>query len=83
MGGQIVQISDRVGDTEKFVTNTQGTDKTTWRKNVQIMDDGNLAYQEIVTNFMVGPGEYSSADLATAREDFLKVAARHGVFKRQ
>ncbi len=45
MGGQIVQISDRVGDTEKFVTNTQGTDKTTWRKNVQIMDDGNLAYQ--------------------------------------
>ncbi|MBA3995515.1 MAG: hypothetical protein C0469_18510 [Cyanobacteria bacterium DS2.3.42] len=81
MGGQIVQISDRVGDTERFVTNTQGTDKTTWRKNVQIMDDGNLAYQEIVTNFMVGPREYSSADLATAREDFLKVAARHGVFK--
>ncbi len=81
MGGQIVQISDRVGDTEKFVTNTQGTDKTTWRQNVQIMDDGNLAYQEIVTNFMVGPREYSSADLATAREDFLKVAARHGVFK--
>ncbi len=81
MGGQVVQISDRVGDTEKFVTNTQGTDKTTWRKNVQIMDDGNLAYQEIVTNFMVGPREYSSADLATAREDFKKIAARHGVFK--
>lgn len=81
MGGQIVQISDRVGDTEKFVTNTQGTDKTTWRQNVQIMDDGNLAYQEIVTNFMVGPREYSSEDLATAREDFLKIAARHGVFK--
>lgn len=81
MGGQIVQISDRVGDSERFVTNTQGTDKTTWRQNVQIMDDGNLAYQEIVTNFMVGPREYSSADLATAREDFLKIAARHGVFK--
>ncbi len=81
MGGQIVQISDRVGDTEKFVSHQQGTDKTTWRQNVQIMDDGNLAYQELVTNFMVGPREYSSADLSTAREDFIKVAARHGVFK--
>lgn len=81
MGGQVVQISDRIGDTEKFVTHTEGTNKTTWRKNVQIMDDGNLAYQEIVTNFMVGPSEYGSADLATAREDFIKIAARHGVFK--
>jgi hypothetical protein len=81
MGGQIVQISDRIGDTEKFVTHQEGSDKTTWRQNVQIMDDGSLAYKELVTNFMVGPSEYSSADLATAREDFIRIAARHGVFK--
>ncbi len=81
MGGQVVQISDRIGDTEKFVTHTEGTDKTTWRQNVQIQDDGNLMYQELVTNFMVGPSEYSSGDLATAREDFIKIASRHGVFK--
>ncbi len=80
-GGQVVQISDRVGDTEKFVTHTQGTDKTTWRKNVQIQDDGKLMYQELVTNFMSGPSEYSSADLSTARADFIKTAAKHGVFK--
>lgn len=81
MGGQIVQISDRIGDTEKFVTHQEGSDKTTWRQNVQIMDDGSLAYKELVTNFMVGPSEYSSADLATACEDFIRIAARHGVFK--
>lgn len=81
MGGQIVQISDRIGDSEKFVTHQEGSDKTSWRQNVQIMDDGNLAYKEIVTNFMVGPSEYSSADLAGAREDFIKIASRHGVFK--
>ncbi|MBC7997765.1 MAG: hypothetical protein IAF58_07470, partial [Leptolyngbya sp.] len=81
MGGMITQVSDRVGDSEKFVTHTAGSDKVTWRQNLKIEDNGRLAYQEIVTNFMEGPREYSNTDLTGAREEFIKVAASHGVFK--
>lgn len=81
MGGMITQVSDRVGDSEKFVTHTEGSDKVTWRQNLKIEDNGRLAYQEIVTNFMEGPREYSNADLSGAREEFISIAARHGVFK--
>ncbi|HEY9787730.1 MAG TPA: hypothetical protein V6D17_20245, partial [Candidatus Obscuribacterales bacterium] len=81
MGTLVTQTSDRVGDTEKFVTHTDKNDKVKWRTDVKVSGDGNLAYKELVSNFFDGPREYSDLDLGEAREKFLKTAAANGVFK--
>jgi hypothetical protein len=87
MGTSVVQYSDRIGDSEKFVTHTEGlSDKATptWRTDVTAKSDGELAYRELNERFFVGPrnaGDGHAFDLQTAREDFLRVAAQHRVFQ--
>ncbi len=87
MGTSVVQYSDRVGDSEKFVTHTEGlSDKATpsWRTDVVAKNDGELAYRELNEKFFVGPRNADDGhafDLQTAREDFLRVATQHKVFQ--
>lgn len=83
MGNSVTQYTDRVGDSDKFVTYTDKNDVPAWRTGVKISKEGELAYQELVEKFHTGPREYGAGtgDLQAAREEFLNVAADHGVFK--
>lgn len=87
MGTSVIKYSDRVGDSEKFVTHTEGlSDKATpsWRTDVTAKSDGELAYRELNEKFFVGPRNADDGhafDLQTAREDFLRVATQHKVFQ--
>jgi hypothetical protein len=87
MGTAVTQYSDRIGDTEKFVTHTEGlSDKTapTWRTDVTAKSDGELAFRELNEKFFVGPrnqGDGNAFDLQTAREDFLRIAVQNKVFQ--
>jgi len=87
MGTAVTQYSDRIGDSEKFVTHTEGlSDKAmpSWRTDVSAKDNGELAYRELNEKFFVGPRNSDDGhpfDLQTAREDFLRVAIQHKVFQ--
>lgn len=81
MGTLVTQTSHRIGDSEKFVTHTDNNDKVKWRTDVTVDGDGRLAYKELVSNYFEGPREYADLSLDRAREEFLKTATAHGVFK--
>ncbi|HEY9717837.1 MAG TPA: hypothetical protein V6C69_10235, partial [Trichormus sp.] len=76
----ISQESDRIPNTNRFIThNEQG--KISWRDGMRISDDGKLAYKELSENFFDGASEHDGTRLDEAKEEFVKVAAAHGVFK--
>lgn len=97
LGKVVTQYTDRVGESEKFVTHTQvegeGKDggqnirenlKPTWRTDLQMAQDGELAYKELNEKFFMGPrneGDGAARDLQAAREEFLRVASANKVFQ--
>lgn len=80
-GSLVSKTSDRIGDSEKFVTHGRPGDNPTWRTDLKQLDDGRLAYKELQEKFFGPKGhDKSSVSLAASRQNFVKVAAAHGVF---
>ena len=88
--GQLVtQMSERVGDSEKFVVRSDNGAMPAWRSAMRVRDDGELAFKELNERFFTpaklrDQSESNLGDIfafQSTREDFIKNAARFGVFK--
>jgi hypothetical protein len=73
--------SDRVGDSNNFVSRTVNGTDVTYRTGVNVDEQGRLAFRELRENWFSGPSEYDGASLQAAREQFLATALSHGVFR--